>query len=272
ICSDQLGIPYSNVKVIHGDTDEVEKGNGSFATRGTVVGGTAAWYASAALKDKVVKIAAERYGLPTEDLNIKDQWIITESNHEKICSLQSILEEAVKQGIELCEKYTFDIDHMSYPYGVHTAEVSIDRGTGKVKIEKYYIAYDVGRAINPMLVHGQLVGGMAQGLGGAIYEELKYDETGQLITGSFMDYLLPSSMEVPEIDIEILENSPSPLNPLGVKGAGEGGTVAVAPAVANAIIDALEQYPIEITSLPIRPELIRDAIRKGFVTKEVKQS
>lgn len=272
ICSDQLGIPYSKVTVIHGDTDVVEKGNGSFATRGTVVGGSAAWYASAALKNKLLQAASQQYNLPSEDLDIENQVIIQVSNQQILCTLEQILDECRKQGVEPREKYTFSIDHMSYPYGIHAAEVAVDPETGKVKIEKYYIAYDVGRAINPMLVHGQLVGGMAQGLGGAIYEELRYDETGQLITGSFMDYLLPSSMEVPEIDIEILENSPSPLNPLGVKGAGEGGTVAVAPAVANAIINALDKYPIHITSLPIRPEQIRDAIKKGPVAKEEEQT
>ncbi|MED2974198.1 xanthine dehydrogenase family protein molybdopterin-binding subunit [Fictibacillus sp. B-59209] len=270
ICSEQLGIPYLKVKVIHGDTDAVEKGNGSFATRGTVVGGSAAWYAAEALKRKILQAASARYKLPVDDLDISNEFIFhTEtSTREPICRLYDVLDDCEKQGIALREKYTFSIDHMSYPYGIHAAEVAVDIATGKVKIEKYYIAYDVGRAINPMLVHGQLVGGMAQGLGGAIYEELRYDENGQLTTGSFMDYLLPSSVEVPEMDIQILENSPSPLNPLGVKGAGEGGTVAVAPAIANAVINALEDFPLQIVSLPIRPEQIREAIKKGSVKRE----
>ncbi|WP_445491341.1 xanthine dehydrogenase family protein molybdopterin-binding subunit [Niallia sp. 03133] len=267
ICAQQLGIPYSKVKVLHGDTDEVEKGNGSFATRGTVVGGSAAWYAAEALKKKVLSAASEQFQLPQEELDIQNEAIIWVAKEQPICPLASLLESCRKQEIDLSEKYTFSIDHMSYPYGIHAAEVEIDADTGKVKMEKYYIAYDVGRAINPLLVHGQLVGGMAQGLGGAMYEELRYDDMGQLITGTFMDYLIPSSMEMPEIDIEILENSPSPLNPLGVKGAGEGGTVAVAPAVANAIMNALEKYPINITSLPIRPEIIREAIKKGTAIK-----
>jgi carbon-monoxide dehydrogenase large subunit len=268
ICSHQLGIPYSKVKVIHGDTDEVEKGYGSFATRGTVVGGSAVWYASEALKKKLLHVASVRYNLPSHDLDLQNECVIQISNQRILCSLENILAECRKEGIELREQYTFSIDHMSYPYGIHAAEVEIDPETGKVKIEKYYIAYDIGRAINPLLVHGQLVGGMAQGLGGALYEELRYDDMGQLITGTFMDYLIPSSMEVPEIDIEIVEHSPSPLNPLGVKGAGEGGTVAVAPAIANAIMNALDSYPIEITSLPIRPELIRKAIKNIPVRNE----
>ncbi|WP_158553368.1 xanthine dehydrogenase family protein molybdopterin-binding subunit [Peribacillus saganii] len=272
ICADQLGIPYSKVTVIHGDTDTVEKGNGSFATRGTVVGGSAAWYASAALKKKLLEGAAAHYHIPREELDIQNQKIIQISNSIELGPLEDIVVKCKDQGIDLHEKYTFSIDHMSYPSGIHAAEIEIDSETGKVKIEKYYIAYDIGRAINPLLVRGQLVGGMAQGLGGALYEELRYDDTGQLITGSFMDYLIPSSMEVPEINIEIFENSPSPLNPLGVKGAGEGGTVAVAPAIANAITNALDKYPINITSLPIRPELIRDAIKKGPVRNEEEQT
>ncbi|MFZ7945230.1 xanthine dehydrogenase family protein molybdopterin-binding subunit, partial [Neobacillus sp. 19] len=147
ICAEQLGIPYSNVSVIHGDTDVVEKGNGSFATRGTVVGGSAAWYASAALKRKIVQAAAERFCLPADDLDVKEQSIIQLSNQQEVCPLEHIIKECRNQGVELREKYTFSIDHMSYPYGIHAAEVAVDLETGKVKIEKYYIAYDVGRAI-----------------------------------------------------------------------------------------------------------------------------
>lgn len=268
ICSQQLGIPYLKIKVIHGDTDQVEKGNGSFATRGTVVGGSAAWYASEALKQKILHVASGEYRIPLNDLNIQNESIIQISNQQNLCPLENILAMCKKQGIELHEKYTYSIDKMSYPYGIHAAEVEIKPDTGETKIQRYYIAYDLGRAINPLLVHGQLVGGMAQGLGGTLYEELRYDDMGQLITGTFMDYLIPTSMEVPEIEIEILENSPSPLNPLGVKGAGEGGTVAVAPAIANAIMNALDGYPINITSLPIRPEMIRQAIKKASVNKE----
>lgn len=268
ICADQLGIPYTKIKIVHGDTDKVEKGIGSFATRGTVVGGTAAWYAAKAVKEKVLAAASEHFNLPKQDLDLVNEFVIQVPTQKEIISLGNFVKICRDKGIVLREKHTFSIDHMSYPYGIHAAEVEIDPETGKIKIVKYYIAYDIGKAVNPLLVHGQLVGGMAQGLGGAMYEEFKYDNMGQLITGTFMDYLIPSSMEVPEMDIDILENSPSPLNPLGVKGAGEGGTVAVAPAIANAIMNALSSYSINITSLPIRPEIIRKAIIKGPVRNE----
>ena len=133
----------------------------------------------------------------------------------------------------------FRAEHMVYPYGVHMALVEVDQETGFLTIHKFQIAYDIGRAINPMLIEGQLVGGMAQGLGGALLEEFAYDGEGQLLTGSFADYLLPSSMEVPPVEIVLTEDAPSPLNPLGVKGAGEGGTVGVGAALANAVCNAL---------------------------------
>lgn len=273
VCSDQLGVPYNKIKIIHGDTDKVEKGNGSFATRGTVVGGNAAWYASQALKGKLLKAASDSLNIPFHKLTLQNESVKSIENNKLLLSLSELIKICNEKQVKLNEKYTFSTDHMNYPYGVHAAEIEVEPDTGKVTIIKYHITYDVGRCINPTLVHGQLVGGMAQGLGGALYEELKYDdETGQLISGTFMDYLIPTSEEVPEISIDILENSPSPLNPLGVKGAGEGGTVGVAPAVANAIMNALDDYSVNITSLPVRPETIRDAIKKGkcFSSQEVK--
>ena len=156
---------------------------------------------------------------------------------------------------------------MAYPYGVHMALVEVDQETGFLKIHKYQIAYDIGRAINPMLVEGQLVGGMAQGLGGALLEEFVYDSEGQLLTGSFMDYLLPSSMEVPPVEIVLTEDAPSPLNPLGVKGVGEGGTVGVGAALANAVCNALGGK-VEIKRLPLTPECVRDAVKSARAAAE----
>ncbi|NJJ39611.1 xanthine dehydrogenase family protein molybdopterin-binding subunit [Paenibacillus apii] len=262
ICSDQLGIPYEYVSVVHGDTDLVEKGNGSFATRGAVVGGSAAWHAAGLLKEKLLEVAAGQLAVPVDMLALKHGSVVYAEAEQVAMPLDELLQICSDRGISLCEKYTFHIEHMTYPYGCHAAEVELDPGTGALHILNYYIAYDLGKAINPMLVEGQLIGGMAQGLGGAIYEELKYDEIGQLVSGSFMDYLIPTSMEVPEVRAEILENYPSPLNPLGVKGAGEGGTVAVAPAIANAIVNAMQEYAIPITSLPLRPEHIRKALKQ----------
>jgi aerobic carbon-monoxide dehydrogenase large subunit len=154
----------------------------------------------------------------------------------------------------------FYSNHMTYPYGVHLAVVRLDRGTGEVRVERYLVANDVGRAINPMLVEGQIVGGFAQGLGGALFEEFRYDEAGQPLSTTFADYLLPTLAEMPVVDVMIAEDAPSPLNPLGVKGAGEGGTNGVGAAIASAIDDAL-RLPGAITSLPVVPRTVHALLR-----------
>jgi carbon-monoxide dehydrogenase large subunit/6-hydroxypseudooxynicotine dehydrogenase subunit gamma len=145
---------------------------------------------------------------------------------------------------------------MTYPYGVQIAVVNIDSGTGQVRVEKVLIAYDIGRAINPMLVRGQLVGGFVQGLGGALFEEFQYDERGQPLSVTFADYLLPTVQEVPDIDILLTEDAPSTRNPLGIKGAGEGGIAAVGAVIASAVDDALGSIG-SITQLPITPQKLK---------------
>ena len=147
----------------------------------------------------------------------------------------------------------FHADHMTYPYGIHFVQVKIDPSTCGIGIERYLVAYDVGRAINPMLVQGQIAGGVAQGIGGALLEEFVYDGQGQPLATSFADYLMPTCHEVPDVEVLIREDSPSPLNPLGVKGAGEGGITGVGAALASAI-DAALQQPGAVDCLPITPD------------------
>ena len=149
---------------------------------------------------------------------------------------------------------------MTYPYGVHAAVVEVDTGTGRVRVLRYLVAYEVGRAINPMLVEGQIVGGVAQGLGGALLEEFAYDDSGQLVAGSFMDYLMPTAGEMPPVRVRITEDAPTPLNPLGVKGAGEGGTAAAGAVIANALSDALGS---EARTLPLTPERVVELAHAG---------
>ena len=149
---------------------------------------------------------------------------------------------------------------MTHPYGIHAAEVAVDRETGSVDVRRLWIAYDVGRAINPLLIKGQLVGGAAQGIGGALYENFSYDEEAQPTATSFMDYLIPTASEMPKFDILLTEDAPSLLNPLGVKGAGEGGITAVGAAIAAAIDDAVEK-PMLVTQLPATPEDVFQGIR-----------
>jgi aerobic carbon-monoxide dehydrogenase large subunit len=149
---------------------------------------------------------------------------------------------------------------------VHVAVVEVDPALGVVRIPKYLIAYDIGVAINPLLVEGQLVGGFAQGLGGALLEELVYTPEAQLLTGSFADYLVPASTEMPaEIEILLSQDAPSPTNPLGVKGAGEAGTVGAGAAIANAVADALSPLGVSVTSLPLSPNAIVNLVRAAAV-------
>jgi carbon-monoxide dehydrogenase large subunit/6-hydroxypseudooxynicotine dehydrogenase subunit gamma len=156
----------------------------------------------------------------------------------------------------------FYTDHMNYPYGVHLAVVRVDRETGGVAIERFLIAYDVGRAVNPMLVEGQIAGGFAQGVGGSLLEELLYDERGEPLSVNFADYLMPTAREIPLLEVLITEDAPSPLNPLGLKGAGEGGINAVGAAIAGAIDDAVG-IPGAVTRLPVTPQRLRAILRRA---------
>ena len=150
----------------------------------------------------------------------------------------------------------FEADQLTFSYGSHADHVAVDPETGKIEIIRYVVVEDIGRAINPLMVHGQAVGGAAQGIGATLLEELVYDDSGQLLAGSFMDYLLPTSTDVPPIESIVLEEAPSPLNPLGVKGAGEGGIVATGATLANAVSNALAPLGVQITQLPLSPSFI----------------
>jgi carbon-monoxide dehydrogenase large subunit/6-hydroxypseudooxynicotine dehydrogenase subunit gamma len=150
---------------------------------------------------------------------------------------------------------------MNYPYGVHVAVVQVDRETGAVKVPRYLVAYDIGKAVNPMLVEGQIVGGVVQGLGGTLFEEFLYDDRGEPLSVNFADYLMPTLREIPAIEVVISEDAPSPLNPMGLKGAGEGGANAVGAAIAAAIDDAIG-VPGAIKQLPVTPQRLRALLRR----------
>ena len=156
----------------------------------------------------------------------------------------------------------FHTAHQVYPYGSHLAVVKVDPDTGAVAIERYIIGYDVGRAINPMLVEGQIVGGFAQGLGGALLEDFRYSERGDPLAVTFADYLMPTAREIPAVEIILTENFPTNLNPLGIKGAGESGITAVGAAIANAVEDAIG-LPGTITELPITPQRLKEILDRG---------
>jgi len=268
VCADALGVAYEDVTVRWGDTDLLPDGGGAFASRGTVMGGSAVFQAARRVREKVLAVAARELEAHPGDLELRDGRVHVKGVADRALSLREVaraaaptraLKAGAEPGLEAIEFY--QQDKMTYGNGAHLVLVEVDPETGGVHILRYLVDYDVGRAINPRLVNGQIVGGIAQGLGSALMEELAYDEHGQLTTGSLMDYLLPTSAEVPPIDVHMGEEHPSTLNPLGVKGVGEDGLVAAGPAIANAVADALLPLGVSVTALPLSPGHLRDLIR-----------
>jgi CO/xanthine dehydrogenase Mo-binding subunit len=258
ICADALGVNYSDIKVIHGQTDRIDKGMGAFASRVTVMCGEATRMAAAKLHEHLLLLAAELMQTDAKFLTISEGRILRSDNS----SGPSILLAELARQRPLTAEATFESTHMVYPYGVHIAVACVDADTGGVAVERYAIAYDIGRAVNPRLVEGQIAGGLAQGIGGALFEEFLYDEAGEPLSVSFADYLMPTAREVPELSILITEDAPSPLNTLGLKGAGEGGANPVGAAIASAIDDALGR-PGAVTRLPVTPQRLKALMAKA---------
>jgi aerobic carbon-monoxide dehydrogenase large subunit len=264
ICAEKLGASYDNVSVIHGQTNRIARGLGAFASRVSVMTGEATRQAALKLRDKALAAAAELMQLTADQLDIVDGEIVRLDGGTGPSMTLGEIAKALEPGGNLVgdsepglfAKASFESKHMTYPYGVHVAVVSLARDTGGISVERYLVAYDIGKAINPMLVDGQIVGGVAQGIGGALYEEFTYDDRGEPLAVTFADYLMPTAREVPDVEVIISEDAPSPLNPMGLKGAGEGGTNAVGAAIAAAIDDALGQ-PGAITQLPVSPQRIK---------------
>ena len=257
ICADALGVDYSTIRVIHGQTDRIARGMGAFASRVTVMCGEATRLAATKLRAQALRAAAELMQTGADALDIVNGEIVRASGPGPSMPLAE-LARAFPSG--LSAEDTFESTHMVYPYGVHVAAVRVDSDTGNVDIERYVIAYDIGKAVNPKLVEGQIAGGLAQGIGGALLEEFRYDENGEPLSVTFADYLMPTAREVPEISIIVSEDAPSPLNPLGLKGAGEGGANPVGAVIAAAIDDAL-QRPGAVTELPISPQRLKAILR-----------
>jgi aerobic carbon-monoxide dehydrogenase large subunit len=268
ICADTLGVDYARVRVVHGQTDRIAFGLGAFASRVTVMTGEATRIAATKLRVKALAAAASLLQSKPDALDVIDGKVVSRVS----AAGPSIALGAVARALGPASKILGDASpglaaegwveqsHMAYPYGVHIAVVRIDRDTGGVAVERYVVGYDIGRAVNPMLVEGQIAGGLAQGLGGALFEEFLYDGRGEPLSVSFADYLMPTAREVPRLTVLLSEDAPSPLNPLGLKGAGEGGANPVGAAIAAAIDDALGQ-PGAVTQLPVTPQRLRALLR-----------
>ena len=271
IAADALGIDYARISVRHGRTDLIEHGMGAFASRVTVMTGAATQAACEKLRAKALDMAAEILQLTNDDLTITDGVIhrkgsdrpgvgVTLTEVVRALGPASPLRGEREPG--LSAEGWFHTKHMTYPYGVHVAVVRVDGETGGVVVERFAVGYDIGRAVNPMLIEGQIHGGLAQGLGGALLEEFVYDVRGQPLAVTLADYLQPTSAEMPPVDVLITEDAPSTQNPLGVKGAGEAGSNAVGAALASAI-DAAIGMPGAVRRLPVTPARLRAILRGG---------
>jgi carbon-monoxide dehydrogenase large subunit/6-hydroxypseudooxynicotine dehydrogenase subunit gamma len=269
VCAEALGIDYRRVRVTHGQTDRIAYGIGAHASRATVMTASATHNGALKLRAKALAAAAELMQARPDALEIADGKVRRrEQPAGPSISLGELAEHLgptskTLGGREpgLSAEGWFRVEHQVYPYGIHFAVVKVDRDTGGVDVEDYVIAYDIGRAINPALVKGQIVGGFAQGLGGALLEEFTYNERGDPLATTFADYLMPTAHEIPEVDVILREDYTSPLNPLGIKGAGESGITGVGAAIASAIDDAIGM-PGAVTQLPVTPQRLKQTLNR----------
>jgi aerobic carbon-monoxide dehydrogenase large subunit len=269
VAADELGLDPAGIEVVLGDTELVSAGGGSWASRSTIFSGGAVQLAAQATAERAKRVAAELLEAAPADIVLRDghaEVVGSPGRRIPLGELAAACDPASagRRGEEpgLGAARTFVDAPMTYPYGVHVAQVEVDRATGGVRVLRYGIGYEVGRAINPKLVEGQLVGGAAQGLGGALMEAFRYDGEGQPQCTSFMDYLLPTAAEMPPVATVIREDAPTPGTALGVKGAGEGGVDGAGAAVAAAVEDAL-RVTRAFTALPIVPERVRAVASRG---------
>lgn len=270
IVAEQLDVPVENVRLVTGDTAEFYWGAGTFASRGAVVAGNAIHAAAVGVRKKILQKASEELEVAEEDLELVDGTVRVKGAPATAIPLGELaaranpLRGAVRPGSEPGLEATdyFGPERGATASGVHAMIVEVDPETMLVEIKRYIVVHDCGTVINPMILEGQIHGGVAQGIGNAFYEQLVWDENGQLLNASFMDYLLPTADTVPMIETDHVE-TPSPLNPLGIKGAGEAGAIPVGPLFAQAIEDALADTGLEILEIPLSPnrlfELVEDA-------------
>lgn len=265
IAADELGAPLSAFQVFHGSTAYVDEGWGTFHSRAISVGGSAVKMAAEMMREKLIALAARRSGLAADSLRLSAGAVIRNDDASTVLDVGQLAKAARDGDTEAQDathiKARFDIKMRSYSYGSHVAHVAVDPETAQVQVLSYVALEDVGRVINPLLAKGQAVGGAVQGIGATFLDELIYDDSGQLITGSFADYLVPTSTDAPPIIAIMLEEAPSAANPLGAKGAGEGSIVATGAAVANAVANALSPLGVKITALPLSLNKLAASIR-----------
>ena len=274
IAADQFGVAPEDVNVILGDTAYVSMGHGGFASRQTVNAGSSTHIAAKAVREKTLKIAADLLGVGVESLLLQDGRVIAPGSNLSI-GLGDLAREAtgipgysLPKGIEpgLEQSINFMPSGLAYSNASHCVEVEVDIGTGIVRLLRYIVVSDCGRMINPMIVEGQIVGGVIHGIGNALFERMAYDENAQPLTTNLGEYLLPTAPELPRIEV-ITHVSPSPLNPLGVKGVGECGVIPAAAAIMSAIENALSPFGVQVTETPLFPERIIELVQGGRASR-----
>jgi aerobic carbon-monoxide dehydrogenase large subunit len=269
IAADELGVSIENVSVIHGDTAMVTHGVGTFGSRGLAVGGAALVMSIEKVKDKAKRFAAHLMDANIDDLVYERGGVYVQGSAERGMSLPQISEAAwaaasLPPGEEpgLHATSFFEPSNFTFPFGAHIAVVEIDRDTGVVRLSRYIGVDDCGRIISPLLVAGQLHGGIAQGVAQVLSEEVVYDSDGQLLTGTLMDYAIPTAEMFPRFELDHTE-TPTPVNPLGAKGVGEAGTIASSPAVLNAVVDALKPFGVRHIDMMVKPENVWHVIHQS---------
>lgn len=269
IVADRLGLPMEDIEVVHGDTDRIAMGWGTYGSRTTAVGGGALARATDRVIAKAKTIAAHMLEVPEGSVEFEQGRFHPEGQTDRSVTLQEVTLQAylawnlppeVEPGLEASAFY--DPTNFTYPFGAHIAVVSVDADTGEVRLLRYIAVDDCGPVINPMIVEGQIHGGIVQGVGQALYEGAIYDEDGQLVTGSFLDYAMPKARFFPRLELDHTV-TPSPHNPLGVKGVGETGTIASTPAVVNAVLDALSPFGITDLEMPLTPPRVWEAMNQS---------
>jgi aerobic carbon-monoxide dehydrogenase large subunit len=269
IAADRLGVDVSSVEVLHGDTAVVPLGMDTYGSRSLAVGGVALYHAADKVIDKARAIVAHQLEAAEDDLEYAEGRFSVKGSPEQGMTVTEAafaawtahnLPDGMEPGLEAT--YVYDPPNFSWPSGAHLAVVEVDTATGAADLIRYVAVDDVGTVINPMIVDGQVHGGIAQGVAQALFEEAVYDEDGNLVTGSLVNYLVPSAAELPSFEVERTE-TPSPTNPLGVKGVGETGTIASPAAVMNAVVDALAPFGVKDIQMPATPERVWRAIEAG---------
>src|SRR5882724_1631949 len=269
IVGDGLGIPLEDVEVVHGDTAQVQFGIGTFGSRSAAVGGMAAVMSVNKVEEKAKKIAAFLLEAAEADLVFESGQFFVKGTPGRGITIQQVAFAAyvphkyptgLEPGLEATSFY--DPSNFTWPFGSHVAVVEVDPETGVIKLRRYIAVDDCGRVINPLLVYGQIQGGLAQGIAQALFEEAVYDENGQLISGSLMDYAVPKADDLVNFELDRTE-TPSPVNALGVKGIGEAGTIASSAAIVNAVVDALAPLGVKHLDMPLKPERVWQAIQQA---------